>query len=247
MPPCRPSCRTRRHVRRRRARAAPAIECASGADCPAGYRCLDNGSGDDPVLRRHGLQRGHRLRRRRGLPAVLHVRGLRCAPLRVPGLRMRRVRGVHRRRRPRMPPALHAGLGLSSAARRVRELDLRVGPVHQLEPLPVTRPAESRKPCRETVRRGKNTGCPNSLLAVALGSDRRVRPHGPPVRPSISRCRPRTPRRRRSARCPGPTISTSTRDGRATATGRCSTAAPRSDSPPPSSRRTRPRSSRRSI
>ena len=251
--------RVRRSCRRARLRALPVGVCGAAGHVRRRDRVRERGRlprrlslsrqrlRNDPVLRRRGLQRGHRLRRRRGLPAVLHVRGLRVAPLRVPGLRVRRVRGVHRRRRARVPPALHPGLGLSSAARRVRELDLRRRACASAR-APASDPArESRKALPRNGAAWEEHRDAQIPARRRSWSDRRVRPHGPPVRPSISRCLPRTPRPRRSARCPGPTISTSIRDVPVTATARCSTAAPRSDSALPSSRRTRPRSSRRSI
>src|SRR5262249_2027375 len=91
----------------------------------------------DALLRRIPVRGRRRMRRRRGLPTVLHLRRLRGPTVRLPGVRLRGVRSLHRRRRPRLPPAMHAGLGLPTTPRGVRELDVRVGALHQLEPLPV--------------------------------------------------------------------------------------------------------------
>src|SRR5262245_53513317 len=93
--------------------------------------------GHDAVLRRLDLRGRRRMRRRCRLPAVLHVRRLRGAPVRLPGIRLRGERGLHRRRGPRVPSVLYPGFRLSATARGVRELDVRRRAVHQLGALPV--------------------------------------------------------------------------------------------------------------
>ena len=114
------------------------------------------------------------------------------------------------------------------------------GPLHQLDPLPVIPPAgyeialpRSARPWETSGQHGRNHA--QIARRARSGPGRPASAHGRRARPSTSRCLPRTPRRRRSARCPGRTISTSIRDVPATATARCSTAAPRSASAPTSS------------
>ncbi len=97
----------------------------------------------DALLRRSSVRRRRRVQRRSGLPAVLHVRRLWPAAVRVPGLRVWRGGGVHRRWRPRLPRAVHRGCGLSGSRRRLRQFHLRLRTLHQLDPLPLSPQAKT--------------------------------------------------------------------------------------------------------
>src|SRR5262245_39010326 len=57
--------------------------------------------------------------------------------MRVPGIRVWGRRDLHRRRCSRMPRALHPGLGLPAAGRRLRQFHLRRRTLHQFDPVPV--------------------------------------------------------------------------------------------------------------
>src|SRR6185369_8641448 len=103
--------------------------------------------------------------RGRRLPAVLHDRGLRRTALPVRRLRLHGPRrALPRRRRPRLPEALHAGFRLRRPVRlRLRQSGLRVRGVHRAGALPVASRFFS---C--SAARGRATTRSMRILACAL-------------------------------------------------------------------------------